>query len=117
MRQSDQSQLLIPFLHDPKTNNNFVPKCTSPVSRTDLSLSLQFVDQVLRKQSTDHGVGVCLWEGLTRYTMSLVSLVLLVTYSLKTYQYEGLDIIIIIFFIVHCTSFLIIHCTIKVILK
>ena len=58
MRQSDQTQLLIPFLHDPKTNNNFVPKRTSPVSRTDLSQSLQFVDQVLRKQSTtDHGVG------------------------------------------------------------
>ncbi|XP_019855293.1 PREDICTED: protein ECT2-like [Amphimedon queenslandica] len=43
VRQSDQSQLLIPLLHDPKTNNNFVPKRTSPVSRTDLSLSLQFV--------------------------------------------------------------------------
>uniref|UniRef100_A0A1X7TF68 Uncharacterized protein n=1 Tax=Amphimedon queenslandica TaxID=400682 RepID=A0A1X7TF68_AMPQE len=30
VRQSDQSQLLIPLLHDPKTNNNFVPKRPSP---------------------------------------------------------------------------------------
>lgn len=58
IRRSDSAQLLIPFLHDPKSNSNFVPKRNIPNSRSELSPPLQFVDQALRKfHSSEHGGG------------------------------------------------------------
>jgi hypothetical protein len=50
IRQSNQMQFTVPFLHDPKTNQNFVARRSSPPrQRNELSPLLQSIDQMLRK--------------------------------------------------------------------
>ena len=54
-RQSDQVQLILPILHDPKSNNNYVARRTN-LPKVELPSALQVIDQTLRKPSQEWNI-------------------------------------------------------------